>query len=60
MKRYLIEYKHGNCITKEFNWSLTKDSNKPYAFSHIDDAEREMDEMNRLTSHYEKQLVYQV
>lgn len=60
MKKYSIEYKYGICITKEFNWSLTKDANRLYAYSNIDDATDEMDDMNNLMSYYKQQLVYQV
>lgn len=52
MKKYLIEYKYGIYTTKEFNWSITKDANKPYAYDDILDAVEEMGYINDLIESY--------
>lgn len=60
MKKYAAEYKHGKCIITEFSWGITKDANRKYAHKYIEEANREVEEMNNLMSYYEKQLAYQI
>lgn len=52
MKRYSIEYEYGNYVSKEFNWSFTKDANRPYAYDDILEAVEEAEYISGIVDLY--------
>lgn len=54
MKKYSIEYKYGKYNTKEFNWSFTKDANRPYVYDDILDAVDEAEYISGLIGLYRR------
>lgn len=52
MSKYITEQRGGGYVITEIKWGMMRDSNKAYFHHTIEEAERDMDEMNELVGYY--------
>lgn len=56
MRKYTTEYSHGKLVTTEFNWSMTKDTNRISIYNEIEDAMDEMILINSIIDEYDNRI----
>lgn len=56
MSKYITEWQGGGYIIAEIDWNTTIDNNMSSFHHSIEDAEEDMDELNRLASYCSRKL----